>query len=85
MNDKLSKILIGGISAIFVLIMLSPSFAQVQDVETNNTAHLFEPLNISVLMNNTVPHAIKNDTDTPRVSVSFRFLVDPWEWAVNGI
>ena len=26
-----------------------------------------------------------NDTDTPRVSVSFRFLVDPWEWAVNGI
>lgn len=42
-------------------------------------------LKTPVLMNNTVPHAIKNDTDTPRVSVSFRFLVDPWEWAVNGI
>lgn len=36
------------------------------------------------IMNNTVPHAILNDTDTTRVTLSFRFKVDPWEFA-NGI
>ena len=31
-----------------------------------------------VLMNNTVPHSISNDTNEPRISISFRFLNDPW-------
>lgn len=31
-----------------------------------------------VLMNNTVPHGISNATNNPRISVSFRFLEDPW-------
>ena len=34
-----------------------------------------------VVMNNTVPHAILNDTDSVRISFSFRFKVDPWEFA----
>jgi len=35
-------------------------------------------LDAPVIMNNTVPHAIYNDTDGIRISVSFRFLSDPW-------
>lgn len=31
-----------------------------------------------VIMNNTVPHGILNDTNEPRISISFRFLNDPW-------
>ena len=35
-----------------------------------------------VLMNNTVPHAIVNNTDATRISLSFRFSSDPWELTV---
>lgn len=40
-------------------------------------------LSSPMIMNNTVPHAILNDTDETRISLSFRFIVDPWEFA-NG-
>jgi hypothetical protein len=38
-------------------------------------------LKTPAIMNNTVPHAILNDTELPRISLSFRFKVDPWEFA----
>ena len=41
-------------------------------------------LDTPAIMNNTVPHAILNDTDKTRISLSFRFVVDPWEF-VNGL
>jgi hypothetical protein len=31
-----------------------------------------------IIMNNTVPHAIHNDTKNVRISISFRFTQDPW-------
>ena len=35
-------------------------------------------LNNPTLMNNTVPHAISNDTNEVRITISFRFIKDPW-------
>jgi hypothetical protein len=35
-------------------------------------------LDTPIIMNNTVPHAICNNTDDIRISVSFRFSLDPW-------
>jgi hypothetical protein len=35
-------------------------------------------LDAPIIMNNTVPHAIYNNIDKIRISVSFRFSTDPW-------
>jgi len=41
-------------------------------------------LSTPAMMNNTVPHAIFNDTEETRITLSFRFVVDPWDFA-NGL
>jgi len=41
-------------------------------------------LTTPVIMNNSVPHLINNRMDTPRISMSFRFKQDPWDFAKNG-
>lgn len=59
------------------------SFIVFKDCEMEEIAryNLLEP----VIMNNTVPHSILNETSLPRISLSFRFKQDPWEFAKNGI
>jgi hypothetical protein len=38
-----------------------------------------------VIMNNSTPHCIVNLTNAPRISLSFRFKDDPWDFAKHGI